>query len=140
MCDTEIPLPAAAVCISPATDLALTGASFSANATVDPVITPEEAELCLKTYLGDADPRNPLASPLYAKLQGLPPLFIQVGTAEILLDDSLRFADRAKTAGADVTLDVWPDMVHVFAMFAPLVPESQQAISRIGEFIRRAFK
>jgi monoterpene epsilon-lactone hydrolase len=138
--NTKVSLPAAAVCLSPCTDLTLTSASLSANAEIDPVITPEEVEFYRINYLEDADPRNPLASPLYAELHGLPPLFIQVGTAEILLDDSVRFAKRAKAAEVDVTLDVCPDMIHVFAMLAPVVPESQQAISRIAEFIRNMFK
>ena len=104
--------------------------------TTTSFITPKLAEFLVNTYLGEADPRNPLASPLYADLKGLPPLFIQVGTVEILLDDSVRFAERAKVAGVNVTLDVWQDMIHVFAIFAALTPEGRQGVNRIGEFIR----
>ena len=89
-----------------------------------------------KLYLGDADPRSPLAAPLYADLSGLPPLLIQVGTAETLLDDSTRLAERARKAGVTVTLDVWDDMIHVFQAFAPILPEGQQAVDQIGEYLR----
>ncbi len=134
--DAGIALPAGAVCLSPATDLALTGESIRKNAKLDPFLTPELAEFLVNVYLGDADPRNPLASPLYADLKGLPPLFMQVGTSEILLDDSVRFAERAKVAGVNVTLDVWQDMIHIFAIFAALTPEGKQGVNRIGEVIR----
>ena len=134
--DAGIALPAGAVCLSPATDLALTGESIRKNAKLDPFLTPELVKFLVGEYLGEADPRNPLASPLYADLKGLPPLFIQVGTDEILLDDSVRFAERAKAAGVNVTLDVWQDMIHIFAIFAALTPEGRQGVKRIGEFIR----
>jgi acetyl esterase/lipase len=88
-------------------------------------------------YLAGADPLTPLASPIYADLQGLPPLLIQVGTAETLLDDSTRLAERAREAGVDVTLEAWEDMIHVWHFFALLLPEGQQAIDRIAGFIRK---
>jgi monoterpene epsilon-lactone hydrolase len=87
-------------------------------------------------YLGGADPHTPLASPLTADLGGLPPLLIQVGTDEILLSDSTRLAERAKAAGIEVTLEVWEGMPHVWQFVASVVPEGQQAIDHIGEFIR----
>jgi len=90
-----------------------------------------------KAYLGDAHPRTPLASPLYADLTGLPPLLIQVGTAEELLDDSTRLAERAQSDGVHVVLEPWEDMIHVWHTFAAILPEGQQAIDRIGEFIKR---
>jgi acetyl esterase/lipase len=90
-----------------------------------------------RLYLGGADPRTPLAAPLYANLHGLPPLLIQVGTAEALLDDSTRLAERARAAGVDVTLDPWEDMIHVWQFFAEMLPEGQDAIDRIGEFTRK---
>ncbi|MEX2704637.1 MAG: alpha/beta hydrolase [Candidatus Freyrarchaeum guaymaensis] len=105
-------LPAGAVCLSPWTDLACTGETLRSKAEVDPFITPEGVEFMAGVYLGDVDPKNPLASPLYAGLKGLPPMLIQVGTSEILLDDSLRLADRAKAAGVNVEPDVWEDMVQ----------------------------
>ncbi|MFB0563609.1 MAG: alpha/beta hydrolase [Candidatus Lokiarchaeia archaeon] len=138
--DEGVALPAAAVCLSPWTDLAGTGESVKSKAEIDPFITPEGGEFMANLYLKDMDPRNPLASPLYANLQGLPPMFIQVGTSEILLDDSVRLADRAKAVGIDVKLDIWEDMIHVFAAFAGLIPEGRQAIERIGEFIQKVFK
>ncbi len=137
--DEGVALPAAAICLSPWTDLANTGESVKSKAEIDPFITPEGGELMAKLYLKDTDPRNPLASPLYASLQGLPPMFVQVGTSEILLDDSVRLAERAKAAGVNVKLDIWEDMIHVFAAFAGFVPESREAIERIGEFIRNLF-
>ncbi len=90
-----------------------------------------------KAYLGDSHPRTPLAAPLYADLRGLPPLLIQVGTAETLLDDATRLAERAKSAGVDVALERWDDMIHVWQFCAAILPEGQQAIERIGEFIRQ---
>jgi acetyl esterase/lipase len=87
-------------------------------------------------YAGD-DLRHPLASPLYAELAGLPPLLIQVGTAETLLDDSTRLTQKAQAAGVDVTLEEWEDMFHVWHFFAAMLPEGQQAIDRIGEFVRQ---
>ena len=89
-----------------------------------------------KQYLAGKDPRAPLAAPLYADLAGLPPLLIQVGTAETLLDDSTRIAERARKAGVKVTLEPWENMIHVFQIFAPMLDEGQDAIDKIGEFIR----
>jgi monoterpene epsilon-lactone hydrolase len=86
--------------------------------------------------VGAADPREPLASPIYADLSGLPPMLIQVGENEVLLDDATRLAERAETAGVNVTLEVWPDMFHVWHFFAEMLPEGKQAIARIGEWVR----
>ena len=97
----------------------------------------EALEFMTHLYIANRDPRAPLASPLHADLRGLPPLLIQVGTAETLLDDSTRLADRAKAAGVEVDLQVWDDMVHVWPLFAPVLPEGQEAIDKIGDFIRR---
>jgi len=91
-------------------------------------------------YIEDEDPKNPYISPLYGDLKGLPTLLIQVGSAEILLDDSTRFSEKAKSAGVDVTLDVWDDLVHVFQIMALWVPEGEQAIEKIGEFIQKLMK
>ena len=129
------PLPAAGVCLSSWTDLANTGESIITNAEVDPIDTRELVDNLASLYMGDRDRRTPLASPLYADLRGLPPLLILVGTAEILLDDSTRLAERAKAAGVAVELEVWDDMVHIWPLFAPILPEGQQAIERIGQII-----
>ena len=89
-----------------------------------------------KTYVGDADLKTPLASPVYADLTGLPPLLIQVGGAEELINDSILLEARAKQCGVDATLETWEDMFHVWHTFAPMLPEGQKAIDRIGEFVR----
>jgi len=91
-------------------------------------------------YLAGADPRTPLASPLYADLRGLPPLLVHVGTAETLLDDATRLATRARAAGVDVTIDIWLDMIHVFHAFALMLPEAREAIEQIGAFLRRHWR
>ena len=100
------------------------------------MIQREPLILAAAAYLGDAHPHTPLAAPLYADLRGLPPLLIQVGMAETLLDDSTRLAERARAAGVDVILEPWDDMFHVWQFCASLLPEGQEAIDRIGEFVR----
>jgi acetyl esterase/lipase len=134
--DAGDPLPAAAVCLSPWVDLEGIGESMASRAHLDPMVQKDHLLRMAKLYLGDLHPRTPLAAPLYADLSGLPPMLIQVGTAETLLDDANRIAERARKAGVDVTLDVWEDMIHVFQAFAPMLPEGQQAIEQIGEFHR----
>ena len=129
-------LPAAAVCLSPWVDMEGIGESMTTKAEADPMVNREDLLEGAQAYLGGADPRTPLAAPLYADLKGLPPLLIHVGTAETLLDDSTRLAERAKAAGVDVTLEPWDDMIHVWQFFAATLPEGQQAIDRVGEFIR----
>jgi monoterpene epsilon-lactone hydrolase len=135
--DAGDPLPAAAVCQSPWVDLEGTGESITTKADVDPIVRKELLEQMADWYLAKADPRTPLAAPLYADLHGLPPLLIQVGTAEILLDDAIRLAANARQAGVDVTLEPWEDMIHVWQLFAPMLPEGQQAIDRIGAFVKQ---
>ncbi len=134
--DQKQPLPAAGVCLSPWVDLEGVGESMTTKADVDPMVQREHLVMMAKHYLADHPPRTPLAAPLYADLSGLPPLYVQVGTAETLLDDSVRLAERARKAGVDVTLEQWDDMIHVFQAFAPMLPEGQQAIDRIGEYLR----
>jgi len=129
-------LPAAAVCLSPWVDMEGIGESMTTKAEADPMVNREDLLEGAQAYLGGADPRTPLAAPLYADLKGLPPLLIHVGTAETLLDDSTRLAERAKAAGVDVTLEPWDDMIHVWQFLASMLPEGQQAIDRIGGFIR----
>jgi acetyl esterase/lipase len=130
-------IPKAAVTLSALTDLALTGESIVSRSKIDPMIRntallPDIAEL----YLSGTDSRTPLASPLYGDFLGFPPLLIQVGDNEILLDDSTRLAEKAKSAGVDVKLEVEPEMFHDFQNFAPFLPKAQEAIDRIGEFVR----
>lgn len=135
--DVDEPLPAAGICISPWVDMEGLGESMNTKAGVDPMVARDGIADMGKFYLGGADPRTPLVAPIYADLRGLPPLLIQVGTAEVLLDDSTRLAERAKSAGVDVILETWEDMIHVWHSFAAILPEGQQAIDCIGEFIRK---
>jgi acetyl esterase/lipase len=137
--EAGLPRPAAGVCISPWLDLALSGETMVTKADVDPMCTPALLAMMAAAYLGGADARTPGASPLYADLAGLPPLLVQVGTSETLLDDARRFAERAERAGVRVALEVWDDMIHVWHAFAMLLPEGQQAVDRIGAFVRAAF-
>lgn len=138
--DQGILLPTAGVCLSPWTDLALTGDSLKLKLHEDPFISPDELMFSSGLYLGKTDPKNPFASPLYADFKGFPPLCIQVGSAEILLDDATRLAKRARDAGVEVQLDVWEDMIHVFQAFAVMAPEGTEGINKIGEFIKKGFK
>ena len=131
------PLPAAGISHSGWTDLAHTGDTFETKAEEDPLIDREMLEGMAAAYLGDRSRTTPLASPYYADLQGLPPLLVQVGTAEVLLDDSLRLADRAKEAGVDVTLEVWDDMPHVWQAFASFLPEAREALDHCGQFVQK---
>ena len=131
------PMPAAGVCISAWVDLTHTSESMTTKAEEDPIIQREDLDQMAEAYLGDRDRRTPLASPLFADLAGLPPLLIQVGSAETLLDDSTGLAERAKAAGVDATLEVWDDMIHNWHVFAPFLPEAQQAIDRMGKFIQK---
>jgi len=135
--DAGEPLPQAGICLSPWVDLECLGESWITKAEIDPIATRDGTLMLAKAYLGDTDPRTPLASPLYADLTGLPPLLIQVGTAECLFDDATRLADRARAAGVDVVLEPWDDMIHMWHSFAAILPEGQQAIDRIGQFIRQ---
>ncbi len=135
--DAGDPLPGAAAPISPWTDLEGTGESMRTKVDKDPMVEPGGLMGMARIYLGDADPRQPTASPLHADLSGLPPLLIQVGDLETLLDDATRVAASAKAKGVEVTLEVWPDMVHVWHLFAPMVPEGREAIARIGEFLKQ---
>jgi acetyl esterase/lipase len=135
--DAGEPLPAAAVLISPWADLLCTGDSMVTRAEVDPWLNPQTAKLGARFYLGGADGRLPLASPVYADLTGLPPLLIHAGDDEVLLDDSTRLAERARAAGVEVTLDVWDGMWHAWHAFAFMLPEGEQAIEEIGRFIRQ---
>ena len=130
-----LPLPAAAVCLSPWTDLTCSGKSWTTNAKIDFMLNKGSTFNAAKLYLGDADPRSPLASPLYADPAGLPPLLIQVGSEEVLLSNSTLFAEKARLAGVDVTLENWKGMQHVWQFTASMLPEARQAVARIGEFI-----
>lgn len=111
------------------------GESMVTRAELDPMGQRDMLLEMARLYLGGADPRTPLASPIYADLTGLPPLLIQVGTSEVLYDDATRLAERAESAGVEVVFEPWEDMIHMWHFFAHMLPEGQQAIDRIGEFI-----
>ncbi len=134
--DAGVALPAAAVCLSPWVDLEGTGESMKTRLHVDPVASPDGLRLLTQAYLGSKSVRTPLAAPLYADLKGLPPLYIQVGDHETLLDDSTRLAEKARAAKVQVKLEIWPEMIHVWQLFASFLPEGQQAVEGIGKFIR----
>ena len=123
--DEGVPLPAAAVALSPWTDLALTGPSLQRNSKADAMIRSDEAPRLADCYLAGADPRTPYASPLYGDPTGLPPTLIQVGSDEVLLDDSVRLAERMRAAGCEVELEVWPRMPHVWQVWARVMPEAR---------------
>jgi acetyl esterase/lipase len=131
------PLPAAAVCLSPLTDLEGTGASV--KTADDPLITggPDAILGMSHAYVQSGSLRDPRASPLHADFAGFPPLLIQVGTREALLDDSTRVAERARAAGVEVVLEKGEGLVHVWPLFAPGAPESLAAIASLGAFVRK---
>jgi len=135
--DQGLPLPGAAAGLSPWTDLAATGDSIQTKAQLDPFVEQESLGKMAAAYLGGANPKQPLASPLYADFQGLPPLLLQVGSAEILMDDAVRVADRARAAGVDAECRVWEEMIHVWHAFAPILPEAQQAVEEIADFLTK---
>jgi epsilon-lactone hydrolase len=135
--DAGDPLPAGAVMFSPWTDLAATGASVVTNEGRDPMFHGRAFAPAGKFYAADTDVRNPYVSPLYGQFDGLPPLFIQVGDTEVLLDDSTRVAEKARAAGVRVELKIWPKVSHVFQMFAPFVPEANRALEEAAGFVRR---
>ena len=134
--DGGLSLPSGAVTLSPWVDLTQSGASYTERADVDPNMTREYLDKFAAMYLGEADPRGPLASPLFADLTGLPPLLIQVGTSEVLLDDSRQFARKALAAGVQVKLEEWQEMIHVWQNLGPTLPEAVSATAQIGQYLR----
>jgi acetyl esterase/lipase len=132
-----IPRPAAAVCLSPWVDLTQSAPSYQGLADRDPMVSKEDLDGLADAYLAGTDPRTELASPLLAAdLSGLPPLLIEVGADEVLLDDATRLAERAAAAGNDVTLTVWPEMIHVFQAFPGVIlPETDLSVAAIGKFV-----
>ena len=133
--DEGTPLPGAASLISAWTDLAATGGSLKSRNDKDPWFDADEIAPMAQNYHQDTDPRHRLVSPLYASLEGLPPLMLQVGDHEVLLSDSTRVAEKAREAGVDVTLRVWPGMWHVWHFFVGRMPEAKQAILEMAAFM-----
>lgn len=134
--DEGVPLPAAAVCLSPWVDLEGEGETMTSLADVDVMVKREKLLEMATDYLSGAHPRTPLAAPLHAELKGLPPMLIHVGAHETLLDDSRRLAEKARKAGVEVALEIWDHMIHVWHFFSPMLPEGAQAIEKIGAYIR----
>jgi len=137
--DRNSPLPAAAVCLSPAPDLTFSGESWLFNARKDLMLDVKKERKAVEIYLRGADPRAPLASPTFGDLRGLPPLLIQVGSHELLLSDCTRLADKARAAGVDVRLEVWPGMQHEWQFAAKFLPEGRRAIANIAAFVDELF-
>ncbi len=135
--DSGMELPDCAVTLSAFADLTLSGESMKTRADLDPVLYEKFLQYCSLSYAPDQDKKNPYISPVFADMTGLPPVFMQVGGREILLDDTIRFAESARAAGVDVTLDAWPEMFHSWQLHAPQVPESQEALERVGAFVRK---
>lgn len=136
--DRGLPLPSAAFLLSPWTDLAATGNSLVTNEEADPLLSGKLVHVLAQLYYGQVSPRDPLVSPLYGDLIGLPPMLIYVSDTEILLDDSTRLAERARRHGVKVDLRVWNNLPHVWPVFVMFnLPESRQAIAEIAEFINQ---
>jgi monoterpene epsilon-lactone hydrolase len=133
--DLALPMPAAAVALSPWTDLTCSGASYRRR---DPLAPPGSWETFGQYYAGKSDRATPLISPLHATLRGLPPLLIQVGEHESMLDDSVQFAQKATDAGVSVRLEIGSGMMHCYPLFAPRFPEASAALREIGAFVRSA--
>lgn len=135
--DENLPLPAALVCLSAATDLASTGASITSNARADALFIPEMMATVEARYFPGHDAREPYISPLYGDAKGLPPTLFQVGATEMLLDDSTRMAAKIRDAGGAAELEVWPKVWHVWHLMADRLPEGEKAIANIVAFIRK---
>lgn len=132
-----LPLPAATMPLSPWLDMEATGETFETNAATDLLITRDLIQTMAARFLGEGGNRqDPLANPLYADLKGLPPMYIQVGADETLLDDSRKLADLARKSGVEVTLEIVPEMQHVFQFLAGTAPEADAAISRLAAWVR----
>ena len=134
--DSGQPLPGCAWLVSPWVDLQMTSASLADKANVDPLISRSYLEELASAYLADTDPADPLVSPLHADLAGLPPLLVQVGSAETLLDDAVRIARRAGAADVRVSLEIWPEMIHAWHLWVGKLKDARRAIASAGAFIR----
>lgn len=135
--DQGLPLPACGCCISPWTDLLGLGQTMSTKADEDPMVNRAALDFFADLYAGETDKRDPLISPLFGDLAGLPPLLVQVGTAETLLDDSRRLVARARHAGVEVDYTEWEGMPHIWHIFNPLLQKSRDANAELGAYVRR---
>ena len=134
--DAGDPLPAAGVCISPWTDMTCSAESYTTRLESDPMVIGNGLQKMADFYVGDADYKDPLASPVFADMAGMPPLLIHVGGREVLYDDALTVYENAKKAGVDVELLDEPEMFHVWHAFAPMLEEAQEAVDKIGGYLR----
>jgi len=135
--EQRLPLPAATMPLSPWLDMDATGGTFETNAAADLLVTRDIIQTMASTFLGEGgNRRDPLANPLYADLKGLPPIYIQTGANETSLDDSHKLADLARKSGVDVTLEIVPEMQHVFQALAGTAPEADDAIRRLAAWVR----
>jgi monoterpene epsilon-lactone hydrolase len=138
--EAGLPSPACGWCISPWVDMEALGQSFTDRAEADPTVQKATIQMMAQWYLGGADPRHPHAAPLYGDLRGLPPLLIQVGSVETLLDDSIQLARKAGIAEVPVALQIWPEMIHIWHIFFPMLAAGRRAITSGGSFVRNALK
>ena len=136
--DAGLAQPSCGWCISPWVDMEAIGGSMTTNASRDPTVQKDGILEIARDYLGSADPRSPLAAPLYADLRGIAPLYIQVGAVETLLDDSTRLSSVAGAADVPVTLEVWPEMPHVWHLFHPRLDAGRRAITAGARYTRAA--
>lgn len=134
--DQHLPMPAGTALLSPWTDLVGTVESRTTRDAVDPIFSGSAINFLANFYAGTEEKHNPLLSPIYADLHDFPPLHIEVGNDEVLLDDALLLAEHARTAHVSVELTVWDDMWHVFPLYASVLPEGQQSLESLGKFIR----
>jgi epsilon-lactone hydrolase len=133
-----LPMPVAGILFSPWADLTLGGNSMTTKAAADPAIRPDAFPVRVKDYVGTADPADPLISPVFADLRGLPPLLIQAGSNELVLDDAVRLVARAAAADVPVTLEITPGVPHLFQTFAAVLDEGDAALDQVTEFLRAA--
>jgi acetyl esterase/lipase len=138
--DAGLPLPACAWCISPWVDMQALGQSFVDRAATDPTVQKATILTMAEWYLGGADPRHPHASPIYGDLRGLPPMLIQVGSVETLLDDSIALVRKAGVAEVPVELQIWPEMIHIWHIYFPMLSAGRRAIATGGSFVRKAIR
>ena len=138
--EAGLPLPACGWCISPWVDMEALGGAFVDRAATDPTVQKATILMMAQWYLGGANPRHPHAAPIYGDLRGLPPLLIQVGAAETLLDDSIALARTAGIADVPVDLQIWPEMIHIWHIYFPMLSAGRRAIAAGGAFVRNALR
>ena len=138
--EAGLPLPGCGWCISPWVDMEALGQSFTDRAEADPTVQKATIQMMAQWYLGGADPKHPHAAPIHGDLRGLPPLLIQVGAAETLLDDSVALARKAGAADVFVDLQIWPEMIHIWHIYFPMLAAGRRAIEAGGSFVRNVLR